>query len=81
MSEDNTEIQELKKRVEKLESQIIFLSRRMGIDMQQAPKPEISPAVADLIREGKKMEAIREFINETGAGLKDAKTIIESHMK
>ena len=79
MADDRSEIQELRSRVERLEAQVIFLSRRMGIEMQGVPKAELSPKVLELIRQGKKTDAIRQFVSETGASLKDAKTIIEGH--
>lgn len=49
----------------------------MGIEMQGIPDAEISPRVSELVKEGKMAEATRQFINETGASLKAAKTIIE----
>jgi len=78
MAENNNEIEELKKRIEKLETQMIYLSRQLGISTQEPPKWTASPTVIAFLRKGDKLGAIRAFREETGAGLKDAKNFIES---
>jgi len=78
MIENNNELEELKRRVEKLEGQMVYLSRQLGISDQEPPKWIASPEVIGLLQRGDKMGAIRAFRNETGAGLKDAKIFIES---
>ena len=78
MSNKNQEIIEIKKRLDKLESQLIFLSRRMGIEMKETTQWAGSPKILELLKAGKNTEAIKEFVNETGASLKDAKAAIES---
>ena len=81
MGDMNQELEKIKLRLDKLESQMIFLSRRMGIDMQETPKWNISEKISTLMKQGKEIEAIKEFISETGASLKDAKQFIENAMK
>ena len=81
MGDMNQELEKIKLRLDKLESQMIFLSRRMGIDVQETPKWNISERTSTLIQQGKELEAIKEFINETGASLKDAKQFIEKAIK
>ncbi len=78
MEDKNNEIEDLKKRVQKLESQMIFLHRRLGIELDEKPQWHISEKVLSLVRQGKKTEAIKAFVQETGASLKDAKQFIEN---
>jgi ribosomal protein L7/L12 len=78
MSSNDKELEELRIRVEKLESQMVYFLRTLGITTQEAPKIPASANVIELIRKGDKNGAIRSFREETGASLKDAKTFIES---
>ncbi len=72
------EIGELRKRIEKIEARLDFISRRLGISAGDLPDYTVSPTVLALIQNGRKNDAMRVLIEETGASLKDAKTIIES---
>jgi ribosomal protein L7/L12 len=72
------EIRELKERIEKLESRMDFLFRRLGISLKEAPDWKASSKIIELVKKGDKKAAIREFMEESGASLKDAKTFIES---
>jgi ribosomal protein L7/L12 len=72
------EIEELKERIEKLESRMDFLMRRLGISLKEAPDWKASSKIIELVKKGDKKAAIREFMEESGASLKDAKTFIES---
>ena len=78
MSDTDREITELQQRVAKLESQMAFLFRNLGIAYPDVPAVGASPEVMELLRRGQKIEAIKRFREETGAGLKDAKEFIES---
>ena len=78
MSDSNQEIEKIKMRLEKLESQMTFLQRSLGITTNDAPGWKASPEIIELIRRGEKIEAIKAFREQTGASLKDAKTFIES---
>jgi len=75
------ELEEIKMRLTKLESQMDFLFRRMGIASRDVPEWSASPDILELVKKGDKNAAIRAFMDETGAGLKDAKNYIESLMK
>ena len=77
MSNIDHEITELKQRLSTLESKIDFLFRRMGIETP-LQNPVASPEVIALVRSGEKVKAIKLFIQQTGAGLNDAKDFIES---
>lgn len=78
MSDSNQEIEKIKIRLEKLESQMTFLQRSLGITTNDAPGWKASPEIIELIRRGEKIEAIKAFREQTGASLKDAKNFIES---
>lgn len=78
MEEKYNEIEDLKKRVERLEAQMVFLHRRMGIEIEEKPRWQVSEKVMGFIRQGNNKDAIRAFMEETGASLKDAKQCIEN---
>lgn len=74
-------------RVERLEAQMEFLHRRLGLSQEgphKGSRPADGPpawkpseAVMDLVRRGDRIAAIKALIQETGASLKDAKEIVE----
>ncbi len=66
MVETEQALQDLRSRVDRLESQVVFLSRRMSIEMQGIPNAEISPQVSELVKEGKTAEATRQFVSGLG---------------
>jgi hypothetical protein len=78
MSDTERELAEVKSRMDKLEAQMSFLLRRLNIAAEEAPSWNASPAVLELLRRGEKNAAIRAFMDETAASLKDAKRYIES---
>ncbi len=78
MSDSKQEIVEIRIRLEKLESQLSFLYRSLGITTQEVPNWQASSALLELVRKGDKIAAIKAFREETGASLKDAKDFIES---
>ncbi|MDD8013529.1 MAG: hypothetical protein PHX05_08640 [Acidobacteriota bacterium] len=78
ISDINKEITGIKARLEKIEAQLGFLFRSLGITAGEAPAGRASAAVMDLAAKGDKIAAIKAFREETGASLKDAKEFIES---
>lgn len=78
MSDINKEIAGIKARLEKIEAQLGFLFRSLGITTREAPAGRASATVQELAAKGDKIAAIRAFREETGASLKDAKEFIES---
>lgn len=72
------ELAGIKVRLERIEAQLQFLFRRLGVTTRDAPAAKASPAVIDLLNRGDRKGAMRAFTEETGASLKDAKTFIES---
>lgn len=78
MTDTEREIVELRSRVDRLESQMAFLKRRLGISDEEAVAPQVSPRVLDLVRRGDRKGAMRAFMEETSASLSDAKRYVES---
>jgi ribosomal protein L7/L12 len=78
MSYPENEIFALRQRVGKLERQVAFLIERLGIEYHQDSNPEVTPAVAELVRAGKKIQAIKLYRQQTSASLRAAKEFIES---
>lgn len=78
MSDIEKEVEQLRQRVERLESQMAFLQRSLGTTSEEPPGWRASEKVIDLLRRGDKTSAIRAFREETGASLKDAKVFVES---
>jgi hypothetical protein len=75
---NENEINEIKMRLERLEARLDFLYRRLGVGDAEVPNWTASPQVIALLKSGKKLDAIKAFMNETGASLKDAKEYVES---
>jgi len=74
----DNEIHELKKRVEKLERQMASLLQHQDFDYREKPTQIASLEIMNLMREGKKIQAIKLYRQETGVGLKQAKEFVES---
>ncbi len=75
---NKNDLSDLKERIEKLERQMGYLFRSFGIETGEAPSWQPSSKVIALVSDGKKMEAIKAFREESGVSLKDAKLFIES---
>jgi ribosomal protein L7/L12 len=75
-------------RLADLERKIDWLYRNAGYPQQFASSADpvapdalvgtASAAVLDLVRRGNKIGAIKQYCEETGVGLKEAKTFVES---
>ena len=78
MSDVERDLAELSSRLDRIESQMSFLLRRLNIAAEELPAWNISPAVIDLLKKGDKNGAIRAFMDETACSLKDAKRYVES---
>jgi large subunit ribosomal protein L7/L12 len=75
-------------RVDRLERQVQYLLRYLGVDPKIAaadyavsdggtPPAAASPEIVALVRDGKLMQAIRVYRMMTGAGLKESKDAID----
>ena len=73
-----TEVQQLRSRINELEDRLKFLYRRLNIDyVDPNSNPVLSPPVQDALRRGNKIEAIKIYRELTGVGLAEAKDVIE----
>jgi ribosomal protein L7/L12 len=78
MPDMEREIADIRARLDNIETKLGLLFRRLGITLQDPPAGKASPEIMELVNKGDKKAAIRAFMSETGAGLKDAKNFIES---
>lgn len=72
----------LQARVTELERKVEYLMQRLAGPPVTTPidlvHPNVvSPAIMDLVRQGHKIEAIKQYRQETGASLRDAKDVID----
>ena len=72
---------ENRNRILDLERKVEFLLKELGlVEQAKAYVPDINPVLAEvmpLIRQGKKIEAIKHYRERTGASLREAKEIID----
>jgi ribosomal protein L7/L12 len=66
-----------RERLELIEAQVALISERLGIPFER-PSTGIPVEVASLVREGKKIEAIKLYREMTGADLGSAREAVES---
>jgi len=78
MSHVDHELYELRQRVDRLETQMAHLLKNLGFVPEHMPTPQVTPEILDLVQRGLKIEAIKLYRQQTGAGLKDAKDFIDS---
>ena len=66
-----------------LERNVYLILRHLNIDPTRPPKPEeMSDRVKELARDpARKIEAIKVFRDETGAGLAEAKEAVEYYIR
>ena len=78
MAYTDREIFELRQRVATLERQVAFLMAHLGVTYHEEPDQGVSPEIVDLVRQGRKIQAIKLFRQETGADLRTAKEFVDS---
>lgn len=74
---DEYELAALRQRVQRLEAQMAFLMRDLGVAYPDMPDWTPSPEVAELVVKGDTKGAIRLLREQTGASLKDAKEMVD----
>jgi ribosomal protein L7/L12 len=73
-----TEVQQLRSRINELEDRLQFLYRRLNIDyVEPSANPVLSPQIQEALRRGNKIEAIKIYRELTGVGLAEAKEVID----
>lgn len=68
----------MRARLRRVERKLTLLLRFMQVDLSQPIS--LSPAVQELARSGKKIEAIKAHRKETGVGLAEAKEAVEGFL-
>jgi ribosomal protein L7/L12 len=69
---------QLERRVQQLERAVRGYGIPIPVAYEGAPTEALaSPAVRRLVDEGKKLEAIKVLVQETGMGLKEAKDVVD----
>ena len=74
---DEADLAPLRARVNKLEGQLKYLYEKLNIEIGPEIHPPDDPNVVELIRKGKKIEAITMYRQITSAGLAEAKNAVE----
>jgi ribosomal protein L7/L12 len=74
-----TEVQQLRSRINELEDRLKFLYRHLGMAYEADPaaSPINHPQIQEALRRGNKIEAIKIYRELTGVGLAEAKTEID----
>ena len=73
-----TEIQQLRSRVNELEDRLKLIYRHLNITYNDpGSDPMLTPQIQDALRRGNKIEAIKIYRELTGVGLAEAKEAIE----
>ena len=73
-----TEVQQLRSRVNELEDRLKALYRHLNLEYADpGSDPAMSPRVQDALRRGNKIEAIKIYRELTGVGLAEAKNVID----
>jgi len=67
----------LKIRVSKLEAQVDFLCKHLGLTFSENAYQTDDPRIVDALRRNNMIEAIKLYREQTGLGLKDAKDAVE----
>lgn len=69
-----TESQAMDLRLQRVERKLDAVMNHLGVVMNSG----VDPQLLQLVREGKKIEAIKLYRESTGVGLKEAKDFVES---
>lgn len=71
-----TEVMNLRSKVNELEERINFLYTKLGIAYGSNISP-VDPRILDFIRQGNKIQAIKIYREVTGVGLAEAKDAVD----
>ena len=73
-----TEVQQLRSRINELEDRLKLLYRHLNIEyLDSASDPMLTPQIQAALRSGNKIEAIKLYREMTGVGLAEAKAVID----
>ncbi len=71
------DIAKLRARVIKLEGQVNFLYNKLNIEFVPETQITDDPKIVEFMKKGQIIDAIKEYRQNTGAGLAEAKTAVE----
>ncbi|OYN92011.1 ribosomal protein L7/L12 [Parenemella sanctibonifatiensis] len=71
------QVADLRRRVRSQQHLIDQLAQHVGLDLGTIDPYAVSQEVRDLVAQGKKIEAIKLYREQTGVGLADAKRAVE----
>lgn len=74
-----TEVLQLRSRINELEDRLKFLYRHLGVayESDSSASPINNPQIQEALRRGNKIEAIKIYRELTGVGLAEAKQAVE----
>lgn len=74
-----TEVQQLRSRINELEDRLKVLYRHLNLDYNSDPgsDPILNPKIQDALGKGNLIEAIKVYRELTGVGLAEAKAAVE----
>ena len=74
-----TEVQQLRSRINELEDRLKVLYRHLNLDYNSNPgsDPILNPKIQDALGKGNLIEAIKVYRELTGVGLAEAKAAVE----
>jgi ribosomal protein L7/L12 len=74
---EEQEIALLRQRIVRLEAQVEFLFKHLGVSMNEDGSPAADPRIIDALKKNNVIEAIKYYREQTGVGLAEAKAAVE----
>ena len=74
---EEQEIALLRQRIVRLEAQVEFLFKHLGVNMNPDGSPAVDPRIIDALKKNNLIEAIKIYREKTGVGLAEAKAAVE----
>jgi ribosomal protein L7/L12 len=75
-SDLNRHFEQINKRLARIEDQVALVSEKLGLPFE-LPSDGVPLEVASLVREGKRLEAIKAYRELTGADFAEARGVVE----
>ncbi len=74
---EEQEIALLRQRVVRLEAQMEFLFKHLGVSMNEDGSTAVDPRIIEALKKNNIIEAIKIYREKTGVGLAEAKSAVE----
>ena len=74
---EEQEIALLRQRIVRLEAQVEFLFKHLGVSMNEDGSPAVDPRIIEALKKNNLIEAIKIYREKTGVGLAEAKSAVE----